>query len=164
MAQPSERAEAGSGPTSAYLPVMQSSNGTRTAYPARFEIDPNPRRLRESLRQLSDMWRWLEPETARRVRLLLIEIVGRSADPRRHPQGSISLSLTLRPDFVRIEASGPGLLTPSQFERPNRESERLFPQWVIEDLADRWAIDSPARDPAVWFEIDRRAAHRRASA
>jgi hypothetical protein len=143
---------------------MQRSNGTREAHPARFEIDPNPRRLRESLRQLRDMWRWLEPESARRVRLLLIEIVGRSADPRRQPQGAISLSLTLRPDVVRIEASGPGLLTPSQFERPNRESERLFPQWVIEDLADRWAIDSPADDPAVWFEIDRRATPWRASA
>jgi hypothetical protein len=143
---------------------MHSSNGTRAAHPARFEIDPNPRTLRESLRRLSDMWRWLEPETSRRVRLLLIEIVGRSADPRRQPQGSIRLSLTLRPDVVRIDAVGPGLLTPSQFERPNRESERLFPQWVIEDLADRWAIDSPSRDPAVWFEIDRRATSWRASA
>jgi hypothetical protein len=143
---------------------MQSSNGTQAAHPARFEIDPDPRRLRESLRRLSDMWRWLEPETARRVRLLLIEIVGRSADPRRQPQGSIRLSLTLRPELVRIEAAGPGLLTPSQFERPNRESERLFPQWVIEDLADRWAIDSPSRDPAVWFEIDRRATSWRVSA
>jgi hypothetical protein len=140
---------------------MQSSNGAVAERPAQFEVDPDPRRLRESLRKLADMWRWLEPETARRVRLLLVEIIGRSADPRRRAHGSIRLTLRVQPDVVRIEASGPGLLTPSQYERPNRESERLFPQWVIEDLADRWAIDSPASDPAVWFEIDRGGRSRR---
>jgi hypothetical protein len=140
---------------------MQSGNGALAEHPAPVEVDPDPRKLRQSLRQLSDMWRWLEPDTARRVRLLLTEIVGRSSDPRRRPHGSIRLVLSVRPDIVRIEASGAGLLTPSQLERPNRESERLFPQWVIEDLADRWAIDSPSRDPAVWFEIDRRAGSRR---
>ena len=142
---------------------MQSSNGALAEHPAPVEVDPDPRKLRQSLRELSDMWRWLEPDTARRVRLLLIEIVGRSSDPRRHPHGSIRLVLNVRPEVVRIEASGPGLLTPSQLERPNRESERLFPQWVIEDLADRWAIDSPSSDPAVWFEIDRRSTSHRAA-
>jgi hypothetical protein len=134
---------------------MQSSNGAVAEHPARVEINSDPRRLRESLRQLSDMWRWLEPATARRVRLLLIELVGRSSDPRHRPHGSIRLALKVLPDFVRIEASGPGLLTPSEPERPHRQSEQLFPPWVIEDLADRWAVEATSPDPAVWFEIDR---------
>jgi hypothetical protein len=142
---------------------MHSSNGATAERPARFVVDAEPRTLRESLRQLSDMWRWLEPGTARRVRLLLIELVGRSADPRHHPHGSISLALRVHPELVRIEASGPGLLTPSEPERSSRESERLFPPWVIEDLADRWAVEGPAHDPAVWFEIDRRASSWRAA-
>jgi hypothetical protein len=138
---------------------VQSSNGALAEIRppgSPIEIDPDPRKLRESLRQLSGLWRSLEPDTARRLRLLLIEIVGRSSDPRRHPHGSIRLSVEVLPEVVRIDASGSGLLAPSQLERPSRESERLFPQWVIEDLADRWAIDSPSRNPAVWFEIDRR--------
>ena len=142
---------------------MQSSNGAYAERPARVEINADPRRLRESLRQLSDMWRWLEPPTARRVRLLLIELVGRSSDPRHHPHGSIRLALKVLPDFVRIEASGPGLLTPTEPERPNRESERLFPPWVIEDLADRWASEGTSRDPEAWFEIDRNATSWRAA-
>jgi hypothetical protein len=142
---------------------MHSSNGATAERPARFEINSDPRKLRESLREVSDMWRWLEPGTARRVRLLLIELVGRSSDPRHHPHGSIRLALRIHPEHVRIEASGPGLLIPSEPVRASRESERLFPPWVIEDLADRWDIDGPAHDLAVWFEIDRRATEWRAA-
>ena len=114
------------------------------------EIDSDARGLRESLKRLSALWRRLEPSTAQRVRFLLTEVVSRLADPRRRASGPISVRLEVLVRFIRIEISGPGLLTPHEVAGADGLS---FPVWVIEDLAERWG--SGPGEEAIWFEIDR---------
>jgi hypothetical protein len=114
------------------------------------QIDSNARGLRESLSRLSSLWRWLDPSTGQRVRFLLTDVVSRIADPRRRARGPISVRLDLLPGAVRIEITGPGLLTP---HGPARIGDVSFPIWVIEDLAERWG-GGPG-DDAIWFELDR---------
>jgi hypothetical protein len=126
------------------------TNGSPRVTSSVVEIDSDARGLRESLRRLSALWRLLEPSTAQRVRFLLTEVVSRVADPRRRGHGPISVRLDVRATFVRIEITGPGLMT----SRAGSGSDELsFPVWVIEDLAERWGRE-PA-DRAIWFEIDR---------
>jgi hypothetical protein len=126
------------------------TNGPSRVSSSVVEIDSDARGLRESLRRLSALWRLLEPSTAQRVRFLLTEVVSRVADPRRKGHGPISVRLDVRTTFVRIEITGPGLLT----SQPGPSADELsFPVWVIEDLAERWGR-GPA-DGGIWFEIDR---------
>jgi hypothetical protein len=126
------------------------TNGLDPVASSVVEIDSDARSLRESLHRLSGLWRLLEPGTAQRVRFLLTEVVSRVADPRRESRGRITVRLDVLSTFVRIEITGPGLLT----RRGGQVVDELsFPVWVIEDLAERWGRD-PA-EGAVWFEIDR---------
>jgi hypothetical protein len=125
------------------------TNGSSRVASSVVEIDSDARDLRESLRRLSALWRLLEPGTAQRVRFLLTEVVSRVADPRRKTRGPISVRLEVLATFVRIEITGPGLLTSHE----GTGVGLAFPVWVIEDLAERWGTD-PA-DGAIWFELDR---------
>jgi hypothetical protein len=126
------------------------TNGSDRVSSSVVVIDSDARGLRESLRRLSTLWRLLEPGTAQRVRSLLTEVVSRVADPRRNTRGPISVRLEVLATFVRIEITGPGLLTSHE---GTGADELSFPVWVIEDLAERWGTD-PA-DGTIWFELDR---------
>jgi hypothetical protein len=132
------------------------SNTTRTNDPHRIsssviDVASDARRLRESLSQMSVLWRQLESGTARRARFLVSDVVSRIADPRRGPRGPIRVRLEVFAAFVRIEISGPGVLSPP-LEGSTIE-DLWFPIWIIEDLAERWG-GGPGGD-SIWFEIDR---------
>lgn len=122
---------------------------------ARLELDSDPRMLRQSLAVLDGALRGLEDEAARRVRLLVTELVARSAEARHLPRGSIELEIDICPSRVRLEVSGAGLLAPSQKGGNDRRAEALFPYWALDGLADRWALDRRAPGPALWLEVRR---------
>jgi hypothetical protein len=132
------------------MPSGARTNGPDHVLSSVVEIDSDARGLRESLKRLSALWRELEAGTAQRVRFLLTEVVSRVADPRRRPRGPISVRLDVLAAFVRIEITGPGLLTPYG---PADLDGLSFPSWVIEDLAERWG--SGPSDDAIWFEVER---------
>lgn len=127
----------------------------REAPTTKLEIDPDPRKMRQSIALLEDALRELEGEPARRVRLLVSEIVARSASARHRPPGSICLEINISASRVRIEVSGRALLTPTDNGERDRKSEALFPYWALDGLADRWSLDRRARGPAMWFEVRR---------
>lgn len=119
------------------------------------ELDPDPRKLRRSLALLAEALRDLEDEPARRVRLLVTEIVARSAEARPRRRGSICLEISATASHVRLEASGSALMMPSASGESDRKPQALFPYWALDGLADRWALDRRAQLPAIWFEIRR---------
>ena len=127
----------------------------REAPAVTLEIDPDPRKLRQSIALLEGTLRELEAEPARRVRLLVSEIVARSAGGRNRARGSICLEISVGASRVRLEVWGPALLTPSETDESDRKTEPLFPYWALEGLADRWGLDRRSRTPAMWFEICR---------
>jgi hypothetical protein len=125
---------------------------------ARFvTLDPDVRRLRESLGRLRDMLVSLDPASAGRARMLASHVIARSSDTRRERRGPIFLAVHVLPRTVRIEVWGPGLRMPTQGDSVV-SIDWLCPEWTLEGgLADRWGVDRDRRDPAVWFEVDRLA-------
>jgi hypothetical protein len=117
-------------------------------------LDPDARRLRESLRRLRDVLASLDLASAGRVRMLAAHVIARSSDTRRERRGPIFFAIYVLSEAVRVEVSGPGLPMPTQ-----RDSvvsiDWLCPEWTLEGgLADRWGVDRDGRGPAVWFEVD----------
>jgi hypothetical protein len=132
------------------IPNMAPTNGPRRIASSVVEIDSDARDLRESLRELSGLWRTLEPSTAQRIRFLLSEVVSRLADPRRRPRGKIRVLLDVHATFVRLEISSNALTTA---HGDTTTDELSFPVWIIEDLAERWG--NGPDEGEIWFEIDR---------
>jgi hypothetical protein len=124
---------------------------------AQFEVDPAPRKLRDSLKSADEALASVEADTRHRVARLLAEVVGRSSDPRRNPHGLLRIAFTLTEETVRVDVSGPALLTPSDGGDPKRDRPGVLPAWVLYELADRWALDRRRREPAMWFLITRNA-------
>ncbi len=124
---------------------------------ARFlTLDPDARRLRESLGRLRDMLVSLDLASAPRVRMLATQVIARSSDTRRERRGPIFFAISVLPQAVRIEVSGPGLPMATQGDSAV-SIDWLFPEWTLEGLADRWSVDRDRHGPAVWFEVDRPA-------
>lgn len=65
------------------------------------------------------------------------------------------LRVWLHPDVVRVELEAPSELF---LDAPERSAPQ-FDQTLLDQLADRWAIDTDLSSSCVWFEIDRLGAH-----
>jgi hypothetical protein len=122
---------------------------------AQFEVNPSPRKLRDSLKRADEALASVEDRTRRRVARLLAEVIGRSSDPRRTPHGLIQIAFTLTPTTVRIDVSGPALLLPSEVDDSQQDRTAVFPAWILQAFADRWALDRRRRDAAMWFLLAR---------
>ena len=111
--------------------------------------------LRRAVRSLD---RWLGPQTAEDVELLVTELATNGVKHARTVHGNrITLDARVDPGRLRVEVRDGG----HGFEGGGRRSESAEPGgWglmLVEDLADSWGIeDEPST--TVWFEITHAAA------
>jgi anti-sigma regulatory factor (Ser/Thr protein kinase) len=111
--------------------------------------------LRRAVRSLA---RWLGPQTAEDVELLVTELATNGVKHARTVDGNrITLDARVDPDHLRVEVRDGG----HGFEHDGRRAGSAEPGgWglmLVEDLADAWGIeDEPST--TVWFEITHAAA------
>jgi anti-sigma regulatory factor (Ser/Thr protein kinase) len=111
--------------------------------------------LRRAVRALD---RWLGPQTAEDVELLVTELATNGVKHARTANGNrITLVARAEPGRVRIEVRDGG----RGFEHKRRDRGLTEPGgWglmLVEDLADRWGIEGEP-STTVWFEMNSRAA------
>jgi hypothetical protein len=84
---------------------------------------------------------------------LIAQVVGRDASFRGH---AVELTIELRRDAVRMEASGPAAPNVRGASDPGAASDPMadWGSFIIDRLADRWGVEAGAR-PAIWAEIER---------
>jgi len=122
---------------------------------ARLMVDPTPLKLRETLGRADAALASAPPAVARRVRILLTEVIGRSSDPRRQPRGPISIDIDIMDTAVRVDLSGPALVTPGEPSEPGGADDAVLPPWLLDDMADRWGVDARRNnEPAMWFLVE----------
>ena len=121
---------------------------------AQVVVSPTPTKLRESLERVDSMLLDVEAGVRRRVRLLLGEVIGRSASPDVEPTASIKIEVAILPSAVRIDVSGDGLVMPNT--RAEGDSTRpSYPHWVLHDMADRWGRERRTDGFGMWFLLAR---------
>ena len=111
--------------------------------------------LRRAIRSLD---RWLGPQTAEDVELLVTELATNGVKHARTVDGNrIMLDARVEPGCLRVEVRDGG----HGFKHVPRHADRLEPGgWglmLVDDLADRWGIVGEP-STTVWFEISGRAA------
>lgn len=111
--------------------------------------------LRRALRSLD---RWLGPQTAEDVDLLVTELATNGVKHARTVDGNrITLDAHVEPGLLRVEVRDGG----HGFEHERRRADRTEPGgWglmLVDGLADRWGIEGEP-STTVWFEIASRAA------
>jgi hypothetical protein len=86
---------------------------------------------------------------------LIAQVVGRDAGFR---GDAVELTIELRKDAVRLEASGPATPDVGGASDPGAASDPLadWGSFILDRLADRWGVQRGAR-PAIWAEIERPA-------
>jgi len=118
-------------------------------------VDPTPLKLRETLGRADAALASAPPAVARRVRILLTEVIGRSSDPRRQPRGPISIEIDIMDTAVRVDLSGPALVTPGEPSEAGGADDAVLPPWLLDDMADRWGVDARMNNqPAMWFLVE----------
>lgn len=69
-----------------------------------------------------------------------------------HGEGSISLSMVIRDDCVRVAVTDEGTALPVLREsNPTAENGRGLS--IVETLATRWGVDPASQGKSVWFEL-----------
>jgi anti-sigma regulatory factor (Ser/Thr protein kinase) len=111
--------------------------------------------LRRAVRSLD---RWLGPQTAEDVELLVTELATNGVKHARTMDGNrITLDARVEPGRLRIEVRDGG----HGFEHSGRDRPITEPGgWglmLVDDLADRWGIEGEP-STTVWFEMSSRAA------
>lgn len=106
--------------------------------------------LRRAVRSLD---RWLGPQTAEDVELLVTELATNGVKHARTVDGNrITLDARVEPGHLRIEVRDGG----HGFEHRRRDRGLTEPGgWglmLVEDLADRWGIEGEP-STTVWFEM-----------
>lgn len=86
---------------------------------------------------------------------LIAQVVG--CDPR-FRNDVVDLTIELREDAVRMEASGPAAFSARAASDAGAPTDALadWGPFILDRLADRWGVREGAR-PAIWAEIDRPA-------
>ena len=135
--------------------ASESERVERRAQPlAELEVVATPRTLRRALRAVDEFLGDIEKGTARRVGLLIGEIIGRRVDGRRGGGEPLRLALKRLPDSVVLEVAAPQLPGPATLrDAPGGGNEAPFPFWALEGLADRWALDRRRGLAAMWFLV-----------
>ena len=104
---------------------------------------------------LTELDRQVGQSLAFDVRLLVSELVTNSVEHARvGPEDSISLTLRISDELVRVEVrdGGPGFAAP--IAPPPDDADKGWGLYLVEQLADAWGVGDRAQ--GVWFEIRRR--------
>jgi hypothetical protein len=103
-------------------------------------------RLREALAAVDWELVDLEHASVGRVRLVLSEILSRSAGAE-----DIEVVISVLSETIRIELSGPSLALPEDLAT----TTGTFPPWLLADIAERWGIDRRKAGRALWVLVER---------
>jgi anti-sigma B factor antagonist len=117
------------------------------------DLDPGaPRSARNYVGDL--VWEDAPQDLREAIMLLTSELVARAAQ-RRHADGqAVLLRAWMRTDVARVELRMPRELLLA----PPEHGEPLYDQMLLDQLADRWSIETGEDDACVWFESDRHKA------
>jgi hypothetical protein len=92
------------------------------------------------------------PDLRDAVALLTSELVSRAVQQREPgPEESLELRAWMPADVVRVELRAPQAL----LEVPDRGNGAQYDLVLLDQIADRWSIDSSEPSACMWFEIDR---------
>ena len=92
------------------------------------------------------------PDLRDAVALLTSELVSRAVQHRwAAPCESLELRAWMPPDVVRIELRAPRAL----LELPEDSDSTEYDLVLLDQIADRWSVDSGESSACMWFEIDR---------
>ena len=94
------------------------------------------------------------PDLRDAVVLLTSELVSRAAQHSGNAPGEpVELLAWMPPDVVRVELHAPREL----LDPPRLEDWTEYDLLLLDQVADRWAIDATEPSACMWFEIDREA-------
>lgn len=111
---------------------------------ARYEIDSDPRHLREMLSEVERTLTGVDERVRRRVALLVGELVGRISErPRAH--GKLHMEIHERPSSLRVDMWDEAGQLDDEFWRRLADS-------ALVGLATAWGRDR-RREAGAWFEI-----------
>jgi anti-sigma regulatory factor (Ser/Thr protein kinase) len=111
--------------------------------------------LRRAIRSLD---RWLGPQTADDVELLVTELATNGVKHARTRNGGrITLDASVEPGLLRVEVRDGGHGFTHTRRRPDRSEPGGWGLMLVDDLADRWGIEGEPTT-TVWFEITPRRA------
>ena len=130
---------------------QEAISDPREAPRLRFAVAPAKGRLREVLRALDWELVDLERSSVERVRLILSEILVRSAG---RADERVRIDVFVLAETIRIELSGPSVALP-QDVAAMRETAPTFPSWLLTHLVDRWGIDQRHPERGLWLLIER---------
>jgi hypothetical protein len=91
------------------------------------------------------------PDLRDAVMLLTSELVTRAVQHCQSAGATIDLRAWMPADVVRVELRAPR----EHLELPPEGEDRDYGMLLLEELADRWALDQAGEDACMWFEIDR---------
>jgi hypothetical protein len=93
------------------------------------------------------------PDLRNTVALLTSEIVTRAVRQSQVGEDTVELRVWMPAEVVRVELRGPSerLFSPHPDDGPRYEVS------LLDQLADRWSVDSGEGCASIWFEIDRHA-------
>jgi hypothetical protein len=94
------------------------------------------------------------PDLRDAIVLLTSELVSRAAQHSQFARGeAVELLAWMPPDVIRVELHAPlELLDP-----PRHDDWTQYDLLLLDQVADRWAIDADDPSACMWFEIDREA-------
>jgi hypothetical protein len=92
------------------------------------------------------------PDLRDAVVLLTSELVSRAAQHSEYAPGeAVELLAWMPPDVVRVELHAPRAL----LDLPQHDDWTQYDLLLLDQVADRWAIDPAEPSACMWFEIDR---------
>jgi len=108
-----------------------------------------PAEARRCLRRFHDE---LEPELAQIVSLLVSELVSNAVT--HGGDGLVFVDADVSASAVRVEVEdgGPGFTPPAGGPVPSRGNG--FGLYLVDEIADRWGVETTGRGNRVWFELD----------
>jgi hypothetical protein len=93
------------------------------------------------------------PDLRDAVMLLTSELVTRAVQQSHSSDATIDLRAWMPADVVRVELRAPR----EHLGLPPDGDAHDYSTLLLEELADRWALDDTGEDACMWFEIDRHA-------
>jgi anti-sigma regulatory factor (Ser/Thr protein kinase) len=123
----------------------------------RLSLVPSRTAPTEARRALEGISTRLDHDLSERAGLVISELVTNSlkhadlSEPQR-----IELSVSVRPEFVRIDVTDPGDGFEPVALRPGDDENGVggWGLWVVDQLTDRWGVDF-SHSTHVWCEFDR---------